>query len=76
MPTIVLTERVYIDAEGRATTDPEKADRLWGTPGLEVQVADALAIGYAEPVPQEEPAPKAVRRPKGAKVVDGPAGDK
>jgi hypothetical protein len=70
MPMITLRERVYVDAKGRATTDPEKADRLWGTPGLEVQEADALAIGYM--VPEA----KAVRRPKGTKVIEGPAGDK
>lgn len=79
MPMIVLRERIYVDADGKATTDAEKADRLWGTPGMEVQEADALAIGYAPPQEEEvyvAPKPKAVRRPKGTKVVEGPGGDK
>lgn len=81
MPMITLRERVYVDADGKATTDPEKADRLWGTPGMEVQEADALAIGYVGSTESTEeayvpPKPKAVRRPKGTKVIEGPGGDK
>lgn len=70
MPIITLTERVYVDKDGRATTDEEKADRLWGTPGMEVMEADAEAIGY------KVPEAKAVKGPKGTKAVGGPAGDK
>lgn len=72
MTMITLTERVYLDKDGKATTDPERGAWLWGTPGTEVQEADALAVGYTGPEIQE----KAVRRPKGAKVVQGPSGDK
>lgn len=70
MAMITLTERIYLDADGKATTDPERGAWLWGTPGQEVREDDALAVGYS--VPQE----KAVRRPKGTKVVEGPSGDK
>jgi len=73
VPIIVLTERVYVDKDGRATTDEEKADRLWGTPGMEVQEADAEAIGY---VTRPQEATKAVKGPKGTKAVGAPAGDK
>lgn len=73
MAMITLTERVYIDADGKATTDEEKADRLWGTPGMEVQEADAEAIGY---VTRPQEATKAVKGPRGTKAVGAPAGDK
>jgi hypothetical protein len=81
MPMLTLTERIYVDDDGKATTDPEKGVRLWGTPGLRVSEVDALAIGYVAPqeeeAPQEEaPKPKAVRRPKGTKMVERPGGDK
>lgn len=74
MTRITITERVYVDDSGRATTDPEKAARLWATPGMEVREEDAAAVGYKVAAPVQA---KAVRRPKGGtKVVEGPGGDK
>jgi len=80
MANITISERIYLDANGRVTVDPEQAARLWATPGMEVSEAEAAAVGW--PVSStgggvpEEIAPKAVRGPKGTKVVEGPEGDK
>lgn len=68
MGTVVIADRIYLDAAGRVTTDPGQADRLWATPGMEVSEEDARAVGY--------PLPKAVRAPKGTKMVGAPEGDK
>jgi hypothetical protein len=79
MAHITLTEKVWVDASGRATTDERKAARLWGTPGMTVREDDAAAIGYPPKVQAERvqaAKPKAVRRPRGTKVVEGPGGDK
>ena len=79
MAQITLTEKVWVDADGRATTDEAKAARLWGTPGMMVREDDAAAIGYPPKVQAEKvqaAKPKAVRRPRGTKVVEGPGGDK
>jgi hypothetical protein len=65
MGTITVEERVYLDADGKATTDEAKASTLWATPGTEVSEEDAKAAGY-----------KATAKPKGTKVVEGPGGDK
>ena len=65
MGTITIEERVYVDADGKATTDEAKAARLWATPGTEVSDEEAKAVGY-----------KAKPAPKGTKVVEGPGGDK
>jgi hypothetical protein len=70
MSVITVTDRVYLDANGRATTDPEKGASLWATPGVVVTEEAAEAVGY------RVPRPKAVAKPKGAKVVEGPGGDK
>lgn len=79
--SITLKERVYIDAEGRATTDPADAAYLWGTPGMVVKDDEAEAVGYnpgaAEVEVADEPVqPKAYRGRRRAKVVEGPGGDK
>jgi hypothetical protein len=71
MTNITVTERVYLDANGQATTDPEKGSTLWATPGREVPEEQAKAVGY------KPPATKAQAKPKGGtKVVEGPDGDK
>jgi|PlaIllAssembly_1097288.scaffolds.fasta_scaffold00569_4 hypothetical protein len=75
MADITLSERVYVDEDGRATTDEARGARLWGTPGLVVSEADAAAIGYgvkADP----EPVAKMVRKAPRNKAVSGPGGDK
>ena len=64
MGTITVTDRVYLDEKGKATTDPEKATTLWATPGDEVSEDQAKEVGY-----------KAVAK-KATKVVEGPGGDK
>lgn len=76
MADITLSERVYIDPDGRATTDPERGAYLWGTPGLVVKQEEAEAVGYRPASEDEKPAAKAVRRPGGTKVVEGPGGTK
>lgn len=67
MATITVEDRVYLDAQGKATTDPAKGVSLWSTPGSEVPEEEAEAVGYKA---------KAVSKPKGTKVVEGPGGDK
>ena len=71
MGTVVIADRIYLDAAGRVTTDPGQADRLWATPGMEVSESEAAAVGW--PLGK---APKAVRAPKGTKMVGAPEGDK
>jgi hypothetical protein len=74
MTRITVGERVYLDADGRATTDPEKGATLWAAAGTEVREEDAATVGYKVPA---SPRAKAVSRPKGgSKVVEGPGGDK
>jgi len=71
MTTVVITQRVYLDAEGRVTTDPERAVSLWATPGMEVPADEAKAVGW--PV---SPLRKMVKAPAGHKMVGAPKGDK
>lgn len=79
--TVTVEERVYLDADGQATTDDEKGQVLWATPGTEVSDEEAEKVGY-EPTPKEdsgsddEAPAKSVKAPKGTKVVEGPGGDK
>jgi hypothetical protein len=70
MARIVLRERVYLDADGRATTDPEKGVVLWGTPGMEVSEEDAAEIGYTAEGEKAKP------RPERTKAKGAPEGDK
>lgn len=46
MGSRTITERVYLDAHGKATTDEAKADRLWATPGLDVTDEEIARVGY------------------------------
>ena len=69
MPVISVAERVYLDAKGQATTDPEQGVTLWATPGREVLEEEAERVGYVVKA-------KAVSKPKGTKVVERPGGDK
>lgn len=78
--SITLKERVYLDADGRATTDEATAAYLWGTPGMVVKDSEAESVGYrpgaAAVEVADEPAPKAYRGRRRTKVVEGPGGDK
>lgn len=75
MADITLSERVYIDAAGRATTNEADGAYLWGTPGMVVKDTEAEAIGYgSKPVP--EPSVKMDRTPRRNKAVAGPGHDK
>lgn len=43
--TVTLEERVYLDAAGKATTDPDKAVTLFASAGAVVSEAEARAVG-------------------------------
>lgn len=44
---VTIQERVYLDREGKATTDESQADRLWATPGTEVTQEEIERVGYS-----------------------------
>lgn len=68
---ITITERVYLDANGRATTDEAQGNSLWATPGSEVTSDEADAVGYAVPV--QEKAEKAAEPEKAKRKASNPA---
>ena len=45
MPGMVLNQRTYLDADGKATADPEKGVSLLGIQGDEIPDADAERYG-------------------------------
>lgn len=43
--TVTVDERVYLDADGKATTDPDEAVRLFASAGAVVPEDEARAVG-------------------------------
>jgi hypothetical protein len=48
-----VTERVYLDASGKATTDESQANSLWATPGDEKTTEEAADVGYKVPTSEK-----------------------
>jgi hypothetical protein len=44
--SVVVGERVYLDASGKATTDEAEADSLWAAEGDEMTLEEADKVGY------------------------------
>lgn len=75
MPLFTLKERTYLDADGKATTDPAKAASLLGIEGDEILAEAAFAAGLTdkEPKATEPKEPKRVYYDSQNRVV--PEGD-
>lgn len=46
--TVTVNERVYLDADGKATTDRAKAVRLFAPKGVTVSEARAVEVGLVD----------------------------
>lgn len=42
-----ITERVYLDDEGKATTDPSQGRTLWASPGSTKKLEECERVGYS-----------------------------
>lgn len=77
MGSTEITERVYLDASGKATTDEAKANSLWATPGDQRTDEEVAEVGYKAPSrssTEEDDGPSYKDLQARAKALDLPAG--
>lgn len=76
MSSTEITERVYLDASGKATTDETQANSLWATPGDQRTDEEMETVGYSAPAvksPDADEGPSYRDLQARAKELDLPA---